>query len=97
MPTPVPFKICNIFAIFLKMSQFKLNHHDVLFKKISDTHVMMITVPNIFQRPSLIKLANTAVALHFIGMHLAHLRLRDFRNYGRLGYGFCLRVSSAAR
>jgi DNA replication and repair protein RecF len=30
------------------------------------------------------KLAATRATLHFLYVHLAHLRLRDFRNYGRL-------------
>src|SRR5882672_777187 len=34
------------------------------------------------------KLANEPVALHFLRVHLAHLRLRDFRNYARLDVDF---------
>jgi DNA replication and repair protein RecF len=34
------------------------------------------------------KLADTRVAIHFISVHLAHLRLRDFRNYTRLDADF---------
>ena len=34
------------------------------------------------------KLAKAGGAIHFIGVHLAHLRLRDFRNYPRLDTDF---------
>jgi DNA replication and repair protein RecF len=34
------------------------------------------------------KLADEPSALHFLRMHLAHLRLRDFRNYARLDADF---------
>ncbi len=34
------------------------------------------------------KLADEASALHFLRVHLAHLRLRDFRNYARLDADF---------
>src|SRR5260221_12818869 len=34
------------------------------------------------------KLADKPVALHFLRVHLAHLRLRDFRNYARLDVDF---------
>ena len=34
------------------------------------------------------KLANKRFALHFLRVHLAHLRLRDFRNYARLDADF---------
>jgi DNA replication and repair protein RecF len=34
------------------------------------------------------KLADERGAIHFIGVHLAHLRLRDFRNYTRLDADF---------
>lgn len=34
------------------------------------------------------KLAAGFFAIHFIGVHLAHLRLRDFRNYARLDADF---------
>jgi DNA replication and repair protein RecF len=34
------------------------------------------------------KLADTRGAIHFIAVHLAHLRLRDFRNYARLDADF---------
>ncbi len=34
------------------------------------------------------KLANARGAIHFIRVHLAHLRLRDFRNYARLDADF---------
>ena len=34
------------------------------------------------------KLADASGAIHFIAVHLAHLRLRDFRNYARLDADF---------
>ena len=34
------------------------------------------------------KLADACGAIHFISVHLAHLRLRDFRNYARLDVDF---------
>ena len=34
------------------------------------------------------KLADELSALHFLRVHLAHLRLRDFRNYARLDVDF---------
>ena len=34
------------------------------------------------------KLAAISFTIHFIGVHLAHLRLRDFRNYPRLDADF---------
>ena len=34
------------------------------------------------------KLANARGDIHFISVHLAHLRLRDFRNYARLDVDF---------
>jgi DNA replication and repair protein RecF len=50
---------------------------------------------NIFQRrnevwnvATLKKLADKLSALHFLRVHLAHLRLRDFRNYARLDAAF---------
>jgi len=34
------------------------------------------------------KLAAISFPIHFTGVHLAHLRLRDFRNYARLDADF---------
>ena len=34
------------------------------------------------------KLADEPSSLHFLRVHLAHLRLRDFRNYARLDADF---------
>jgi hypothetical protein len=34
------------------------------------------------------KLAAISIPIHFTGVHLAHLRLRDFRNYTRLDADF---------
>jgi hypothetical protein len=36
------------------------------------------------------KLAAISFPIHFSGVHLAHLRLRDFRNYARLDADFAL-------
>jgi DNA replication and repair protein RecF len=40
------------------------------------------------QLTTLKKLADVRGAIHFIAVHLAHLRLRDFRNYARLDVDF---------
>jgi DNA replication and repair protein RecF len=43
---------------------------------------------NFLHRKSHKKLADLTAAIHFIAVHLAHLRLRDFRNYARLDADF---------